>query len=422
MFADKYKPASLENIVGNKQCILGLQTWFENWGSENQIPNTKSKESKSKNICALLSGTNGIGKTLAIELFIKKYDLNPITLSPDDKNDKEYIIKTILPSLQIKNSFSKKQNVFVIHDIDCYDDYGFISCIVNCFKETKIPVLATCNNRYDQCLKPIISYCFDIKFQKLMVSEIIQFLKSIIKTERISASEIILKQMIEDFDCDLRSILNNLQFYNSITSVKTNVSSKDKTNTNIFEVTKLFMSQNIEMSDKQTLFWLNNDLLPLMIHENYPYNNIKMKNEVSYLNNIAETVHNLSDLDIFEKEIHTNGSWELLPYTQWLSIKAVENCHSKTQINFTTFFEKRANKKQNSSGDNVKKNSKAPKAEKVPKVPKAAKEPKIPKAPKVAKAPKEPKAVKVPKVPKTPKAKDPPKPSNKKKVKLIIEE
>jgi hypothetical protein len=238
-------------------------------------------------------------------------------------------------------------------------------------------------------------------------------LKPIIKAERISASEIILKQMIEDFDYDLRSILNNLQFYNSTTSVNTNVSSKDKTNTNIFEITKLFMSQNIEISDKQVLFWLNNDLLPLMIHENYPYNNIKMKNEVSYLNNIAETVHNLSDLDIFEKEIHTNGSWELSPYTPWLSIKAVENCHSKTQIKFTSFFEKRATKKQNGSSDNVKKNSKVAKAEKVSKVPKVPKEPKAVKAPKV---PKEPKASKAPK------AKDPLKTSNIKRVQLIIEE
>jgi hypothetical protein len=57
------------------------------------------------------------------------------------------------------------------------------------------------------------------------------------------------------------------------------------------------------LNDKQILFWMNNDILPLMIHENYPVNNIKMKNEASYLHNIAESIHSLSDIDLFEKEV-----------------------------------------------------------------------------------------------------------------------
>jgi replication factor C subunit 1 len=338
MLTDKYKPQILENVVGNKISIDNIQKWFENWASEK---NSK----KDKNICALLSGTSGIGKTLCVDLFIKKYDLNPIELNPDDKIDKEYIMKTILPSLQVTKSFSKKKNIFIIHDIDCYDDYGFISSIVSCLKKTKIPVIATCNNRYDQSLKPIIPYCLDFKFQKPSMNDIIQFLKPIIKLENIKTSETRVKQLIEDCDCDIRSSLNNLQFYNSKTT-NSSCGNKDKTNSNIFEITKLFISQNIETNEKQTLFWLSHDLLPLMLHENYPYNNIKMKNDVTYLNNIASSASSLSDLDIFEKEIHTNGTWELLPYTAWLSVKAVENCHTKGQIKFTSFFEKRAVKKQ----------------------------------------------------------------------------
>jgi replication factor C subunit 1 len=276
---------------------------------------------------------------------LKNYELNPISLNPDDKIDKEYIMKTILPSLKTKQSFSKKNNILIIHVIDCYDDNGFISCIVNCLKNTKIPVIATCNNRYDKSLKPIISYCLDVKFQKPTAADIIVFLKPILKLENITISESSLKQIIEDYYCDVRSVLNSLQFNHK--SITRNNNTKDQTMSNIFDNTKLFMSQNIEMIEKQSLFWLNNDLLPLMIHENYPYNNIKMKNEVLYLNNIADSIDSISDLDIIEKEIHTNSCWELLPYTAWLSIKGVSNCHAKTQIKFTSFFEKNSIKKQN---------------------------------------------------------------------------
>lgn len=427
MFVDKYKPQNLENIIGNKQCISGLQSWLEKWYTENHVQsqNTKGKENKSKNICALLSGPSGIGKTLTVELFIKKYDLNPITLNPDDKIDKEYILKTIIPSLQNKKSYSKKNNIFVIHDIDCYDDYGFISSVINCFKETKIPVIATCNNRYDQSLKPIIPYCSDIKFQKLSMVDIIQFLKPIIKLEGISVNETKLKQLIEDFDYDLRSVLNNLQLYNAKanSSVNTSTNSKDKANSNIFEVTKLFMSQNIEIEEKQTLYWLNNDIIPLMIHENYPFNNIKMKNDALYLDNISTSIASLSDLDIFEKEIHTNGTWELLPYTAWLSVKSVANCHAKTQIKFTSFFEKRVTKKPtmntndlnskstNQYTSNAEKNAKKSKVSKPEKGKKTLPKTKVEKVEKTKKEPK----IKTTKEPK--KCTD-----SKKKVKLIIEE
>ena len=336
MLIHKYKPDILENIIGNKTCVNSIQSWFENW-----YANTKSD---TKNVCALLSGPNGIGKTLTVELLIEKYNLNPISLNPDEKADKDHIVNTILPSIQRQKSFTNKQNLFVIHDIDCYDDYGFISSIVNCLKETKIPVIATCNSRYDQALKPLIPYCLDIKFQKLSSSDISRFVKPILKKQSISMSDANLNQLIEDSNCDIRSILNNLELLGGNVNINTNT--KDKTNCNLFEVTKLFMSQTVELNDKQVLFWMNNDILPLMIHENYPLNNIKMKNEASYLHNIADSIHSLSDIDLFEKDIHMNGNWELMPYTSWFSINSVANCHAKTMIKFTSFFEKRASKKQ----------------------------------------------------------------------------
>jgi len=344
MLIHKYKPENLENIIGNKTSVNSIQSWFENW-----YANTKTD---SKSVCALLSGPNGIGKTLTMELMIKKMNLNPIQLNPDERADKEYIIKTIIPSIKRIKSFSNKQNIFVIHDIDCYDDYGFISTVVTCLKETKIPVIATCNNRYDQTLKPIIPYCLDVKFQKLSSNDVFKFVKPILKKESISMNDANLNQLIEDSNCDIRSILNNLEFFSfgnkntKSVGISDSANIKDKTNSNIFEVTKLFMSQNVELNDKQILFWMNNDILPLMIHENYPVNNIKMKDESSYLNNIADSIHSLSDIDLFEKDIHMNGNWELIPYTAWFSMNSVANCHAKTMIKFTSFFEKRTSKKQ----------------------------------------------------------------------------
>ena len=420
MLIHKYKPETLENIIGNTGSIKSIQNWFDNWYTEKE---NKTKIC-SKDVCALLSGPNGIGKTLVVELLIKKYDLNPISLNPDGNADKEYIIKNILPSIQRQKSFTNKQNIFVIHDIDCYDDYGFISSVVNCMKETKIPVLATCNNRYDQSLKPIIPFCLDVKFQKPNASDIVKFVKPIIKKEAITITDAKLNQNIEDANCDIRNILNNLQLLcRNTKSSAGSADSKDKTNSNVFEVTKQFMSQNVEMNDKQILFWMNHDILPLMIHENYPANNIKMKDETTYLNNIAESIHSLSDIDLFEKDIQMNGNWELMPYTAWHSIKSVANCHSKAMIKFTSFFEKRISKKQTLSyhhgngGIINKSSSKIDKTVKKKTSPKSKPEPK----PKAPKGPPKTKA-KITNDQSDEKNNEKPKVVKRKKVKLIIEE
>ena len=414
MLTDKYKPDTFENFIGNKQNIILLHKWYETWIITNQ-----------KAICCLISGTSGIGKTLSIELLIKKYNLNPISISPDDKIENEYILNCIIPSIKIEKNILSKKNILIIHDIDSYDDYGFIKNILLCLKETKIPVITTCNNRYEQSLKPILNMCVDIKFQKPTVLEISKFLNPIIKKEQIKVSEIKLKNIIEDSNGDIRNILLNLQLnYNGKINEVTSCKDKTISQTNIFELTKLFMSQNIDINDKYPLFWLNNDLLPLMIHENYPLNNIKMKNEVEYLKNISDSISSLSDIDLIDTEIRTTASnWELLPYIAWNSIRSVSNCNAKSQIKFTEFFAKIAlinkNKKNIKSKDGSE-DAEAKQTKKTKKT-KKTKEIKTPKQPKKTKEPKQSKETK-----ELVNQKDlkevPPNRKYIKKVKLIIEE
>jgi replication factor C subunit 1 len=280
--------------------------------------------------------------------------LNPTYISPDEEVDKKFFQDFILPCIKIEKNILSKRNILIIHDIDCYYDYGFISNVCLCIKESKIPIIMTCNNRYEQSLKPIINYCFDIKFQKPPVSDIIKFLAPIVKNECLTISQNQLKKIIEESNCDIRNILVNLQLnYSKNINNKNSCNScnsKDKTiaQTNIFDLTKLFMSQNIDINEKNSLFWLNNDILPLMVHENYPLNIIKMTNEVTYLQNMASCIGSLSDIDLIDKEIKKEATnWELLPYIGWNLIKSVTSCHTKTQIKFTGFLSKIAQRNKN---------------------------------------------------------------------------
>ena len=72
MICEKYKPKSIQEIIGNKQNILSIVKWC------NEFQKTTSK-------ALLLSGKTGIGKTLAIELITSSLNYSVIYLAGDER-------------------------------------------------------------------------------------------------------------------------------------------------------------------------------------------------------------------------------------------------------------------------------------------------------------------------------------------------
>ena len=154
MYTIKYKPNNLDDFIGNKNIIQPFIQWLVQWNTNNT-----NNTNNTKNKCALVSGSNGIGKTLLIELILQKYNYNIINLSSDDDRDKETINKTIKNSLlKTIKTFNGQNNCLVISDIDCNGcDYGFISILTECIKETQIPIICICDDKYNQNIKPILN-------------------------------------------------------------------------------------------------------------------------------------------------------------------------------------------------------------------------------------------------------------------------
>ena len=69
MFTTKYRPKRIEEFIGNKQVIQPFIRWLLEWESKNK-----------KTKCALVSGLNGIGKSLLVELILQKHDYNIVNL------------------------------------------------------------------------------------------------------------------------------------------------------------------------------------------------------------------------------------------------------------------------------------------------------------------------------------------------------
>jgi DNA polymerase III delta prime subunit len=187
MYTTKYRPNKLDDFVGNKNVIQPFIRWLLEWDANDK-----------KTKCALVSGVNGVGKSLLVELILKKHDYNIINLSIDDDRDKETINETIKPLLKTKKTFNGQDNCLVVSDIDSNaGDYGFIANLTDCIKETQIPIVCICDDRYSQNIKPILNYCVDFKMTKPNYNDVYALVYKVVTAENIKINKATVDNLYE---------------------------------------------------------------------------------------------------------------------------------------------------------------------------------------------------------------------------------
>ena len=341
LFTEKYRPKRLGEFIGNKNAIQPFIKWLLEWESTNK-----------KTKCALISGMNGVGKSLLVELMLKKHDYHLIHLSIDSDRDKETIHKTIIPLLKTKKSIDGQDNALVVSDIDGNSgDYGFIASLTECIKETQIPIICICDDRYSQNIKPILNYCFDIKLSKPRYDDVYRLVYKVVTTEQIKISKSSIDKLYEQSNGDIRFILNALQ----LGVKKCCDTSKNIQSSNIFDTTGQIFSQENSIDEKINYYWMSHDIHTLMVHENYINNTLTSNNnELTRLENIAYSADSLSDVDV----IDTLFNFELAPYVALNTIKATSKCSKKGHVKFPQFLAKistmNKNKREHIDYENVK--------------------------------------------------------------------
>jgi len=279
-----------------------------------------------KKNCALVSGVCGIGKSLLVDLLLKKHDYNAINFDIDDVRDKEYINTIIKPLLKTKKAINGQENILVVSDIDCGGGYGFILSLTECIKCSCIPIICICDNRYDHSIKPILNYCVDFKIITPSYQDVYRLVYNVVVNEKIRIKEPEIKELYEQSNGDIRFILNTLQFG----LIKGN---KNIQSTNIFDTTAKLLSMDETIEGKYETYWMSNELHPLMIQENYINNTLSVTNPIKKLENISYSADSLSDVDIIDSYISMNN-WQFEPYVALNTIKTTSKCNKKCTIKF----------------------------------------------------------------------------------------
>jgi replication factor C subunit 1 len=328
MFTQVYKPKKLEDFIGNRNTISLFEKWLLEWNSSNK-----------KTKCALISGKNGIGKSLLAELVLEKHDYHFVNLSNDEERDKKMFNTYIKPFIKTKIALNSKQKALIVSDIDASScDHGFISALVECIKETEIPIICICDDRYCQNIKPILTYCLDVKLSIPSYDELYKLVCKIITSENIKIGKNSLDKLIRESNGDIRFVLNNLQL-----GLKTGHFMKNIKNSNIFETTGKLFDISLDIDEKIRYFWMANDIHALMVHENFIANTLGSKDEYIKIANVSYSADSLSDADIFD----TMFDFDLANYNAMSVINATTKCSKKGMIKFPQFLGKTATKNKN---------------------------------------------------------------------------
>jgi replication factor C subunit 1 len=171
----------------------------------------------------LISGPPGIGKSTSARVIARELGFEILEMNASDTRNKKSIeeLVKILSTNQSLDYFrskvtvstnSSKKSVIIMDEIDGMggSDRGGIAAVIQVIKDTKTPIICICNDRYNQKLRSLTNYCFDVKFMKPQENIVIQKVQQIAKAENLAIDNEGLSQIVTASGNDIRQTLNTL--------------------------------------------------------------------------------------------------------------------------------------------------------------------------------------------------------------------
>ncbi|UPR05161.1 subunit 1 of replication factor C [Chloropicon primus] len=355
LWVTKHKPKHLGEVVGNQSQRGLMQSWLRNFKDIHVLKkdvvvrgdprHVKKQEELREKKAVLVSGPPGLGKTTCAALLAKAQGYFPIievnasdTRGKSDGDAKkglngktsnqirELISNSALPSAAAGSSSKESRGPIVIMD-ECDgmsgSDRGGIGEVVDCIKNTKIPIICICNDKYLPKMKPLRNVCVELDFRKPDKRMIARRMQQVCEKEGLQAAPVALETLAERSNGDLRILLGYLQQWkltrDTLTYDDVRGSSIDKDSDispfKVCDVLLGFEGKNYSISDQLNMVFQDMDLIPLLVQENYVNHRPQVAgNDKQRMKILAKAADGMSYGDWASQVVRGQGEWGIMPY------------------------------------------------------------------------------------------------------------
>lgn len=200
-WTEKYRPATLKQVLGNGKAIDDLREWALSW--ERSEPITGA---------VILYGPAGTGKTSAALALAHDFDWDYIEMNASDARTAGMIEKIAVPASR-SQTFSGKPRLVILDEADNLHgtaDRGGAAAMLRLVRNTLQPVILIANEYYE-IDKSLRDATRGIQFRSVRSTTIAQALRAICQAEGIDCNPDLLVTIAERAGGDMRSGINDLQ-------------------------------------------------------------------------------------------------------------------------------------------------------------------------------------------------------------------
>lgn len=198
MWAEKYRPKTILEMVSNEEARTSLVNWIEKW----------KKGTKP----ILLVGPPGVGKTTLAILVAKQFGYDLISLNASDVRNKQRISQILEPILGSASVLGKPM-IFVdeVDGIHGRFDYGGVEALVKILKEPTVPIVLAANDDSSTKMKSIKKATKTINLRPIPPRLLRVYLENIFKKEGTKLGIDSILKLVAESRGDIRSLLNTAQ-------------------------------------------------------------------------------------------------------------------------------------------------------------------------------------------------------------------
>ncbi|MDV0444702.1 Holliday junction ATP-dependent DNA helicase RuvB [Methanimicrococcus sp. At1] len=346
-WAEKYRPKTFKDLIGNKKAIHELRLWAEDW--EKGFPEKKA---------VILYGAAGVGKTSTAAVLASEMGWEYVEMNAGDQRTADVIERIAGAASKTTTLFSHEtdengkkssgKRLIVLDEADNLHgtyDKGGSKAIADVIDKTTQPILLIANDIYG-ITQTIRSKSLEIEFSRIQTRSMVPALTKICKDEGITADEKAILKIAENAGGDLRSAINDLQ---AVTVGKTEikeedivVSGRDVKETIFKALVKVFKGHHrtealdavktLDETPEDLIMWVDENL-PIQ----FPNRDEKGKDIAGINPDVANGYKVLSKADLYLGRVRRRQTYRMWRYASFMTTVGPMSVRSKEYSGFIKY-------------------------------------------------------------------------------------